>query len=329
MRRRAFIACSGAMLVSARHARAQQSQRISTVGILFGGVTDSVWDGRLANFRQAMASLGWRDGVNVRFDEQRVGRDMAAIRLQAGQMVAARPDVILAGPSNTVKPLLEVTRTIPVVFVMVSDPIAQGIVDSIARPSGNATGFTNLEYSMLGKWIDLLKELAPGTKRVALMISSVNQASPGWYRTFQELAPKAGVIPLSKPISVAQDVDSVLAELAKQPGGALIVPGDTLVGQRDVRRRIIEIAARLRVPALYTAPDYVAEGGLVSYGIDEAEPFRLAAGYVDRILKGEKPSDLPVQQPTRFRFSINLKTAKALGLTVPLTLQVAADEVIE
>lgn len=212
---------------------------------------------------------------------------------------------------------------------MVSDPIAQGVVASIPRPTGNATGFSRLDFSMLGKWIDILKEIAPHVKRVGLMISTVNAASPGWYHTLRELAPKAGVEPVAVPISVREDIEGVMTRLAAEPGSGLIVAGDTLVNAEPNRKHIIAVAAQLRLPAIYSSPEYVVEGGLISYGIDDSEAFRLAAGYVDRILKGEKPSDLPVQQPTRFRFAINLKTAKALGLTVPLTLQVAADEVIE
>ena len=331
MRRRDFVAAIAAGAISTSSARAQQALRVRRLGVLLGGAEGgaATYGSRFAVFRQALEQLGWREGSNLHIDLEWASGDPSVTRAAALRLAASAPDVLVAGTTFTLKHLQAVTRTLPIVFVQVSDPVGQGIVDSLARPSGNVTGFSNLEFSMLGKWLDILKEIAPDTRRVALMIYKTNAASSGWYRTFQELAPKVGVLPISAPLSDATDIMPVIEGLAREPGGGLIVPGDSFVDSPVVRRQIIDLVARLRVPALYTAPATVAEGGLVSYGVDQIAPFRLAAGYVDRILKGQKPSDLPVQRPTHFRFAINLKTAKALGLKIPLALQVAADEVIE
>ena len=214
-------------------------------------------------------------------------------------------------------------------FVTVSDPIGQGIVESLSRPTGNVTGFSNLEFSLMGKWLQILKEIAPTIERVAVMIFTGNAASPKWYRIFDTLAPSFAIEPIAAPIRERGDIESTIDALARRRSGGLIVPGDTYVETPSLRRLIVELAAQHRVPALYTRPEFVAEGGLMCYGIDQIDPYRRAAGYVDRILRGETPADLPVQQPTKFELIINLRTAKAIGLTVPLTLQASADEVIE
>ena len=330
MRRRDIIlGMAGTALALPRPAMAQSGAGPRRITILVGGRETSSYGTRVDMFRSMLASLGWREGVNLQVDQRWIGRDPATVRAIVDDVVATRPDVILAGPSNVVIPLKAATRTIPIVFVMVSDPVGQGVVDSIARPTGNATGFSNLEFSILGKWIDILKGIAPATTHVGLMISTINAASPVWYRTLTEIARKADVTPIATPIRVSDEIEGVFERLAAEQGSGLIVAGDTLVNAAPVRRQIIDLAAATRLPVVFASPEFVREGGLASYGIDETEPFRLAAGYVDRILKGEKPSDLPVQMPTRFRFAVNLRTAKRLGLSVPLALQVAADEVIE
>ena len=310
-------------------ALAQQQTGVRTVGILFGGDEDGTYKARLSIFKAALAQHGSREGENLRIEVRWGGGGADALKALAHELASLKPEVILVGPTNALRPMQAETRTIPLVFVLVSDPLGQGIVDSLARPSGNVTGFSNLEFSLIGKWLDIVKEIAPGTRRIGLMIHTSNASSAGWYRAFGEFAPNAGIEPLPRPVRGTAEIDTVIEALAREPGVALVVPGDSLVERPEVRRRIIEMTTKLHVPALFSSPAFVAEGGLVSYGIDQNEPFRLAAGYVDRILKGEKPSDLPVQQPTRFRFAVNLRTAKALGLTVPLPLQVAADEVIE
>lgn len=329
MRRREFIAVvAGTAAAWPSKAFAQQRPGQRRVGILVSGEAGR-WQDELAAFRTALERLAWRDGANATIDLRFAGNNQARVSENARSLASQAPDVILAGPSNVVKALQVETQTIPIVFVSVSDPIAQGIVSSLSRPGGNVTGFTTFEFSIMGKWLDILKEMVPGLKRVGLMIATVNAASPLWYRTFDALAPKAGVEPVAFPIRHQGEIAAAIARLVGDPATALIVPGDSMIGHATMRRLVIDTAASLRIPVLYAMSDFVTDGGLVSYSPDRIEPFRLAAGYVDRILRGEKPSDLPVQQPTRFRFGINLKTAKALGLTVPLTLQVAADEVIE
>jgi putative tryptophan/tyrosine transport system substrate-binding protein len=211
----------------------------------------------------------------------------------------------------------------------VSDPIAQGVVDNLARPTGNLTGFSNLEQSLVGKWLQILKEAVPGLRRAAMMIYIGNAASPIWYRMFNDVAPTLAIEPISAPIRDQNEIEGVIKSMAAEPHGALVVTGDTVLSDPPVRRLIIDLAATYRLPALYGEIRFAQHGGLVAYGIDRIDPFRRAASYVDRILKGERPSDLPVQQPTKFEFVINLKTAKVLGLELPLTLQMTADEVIQ
>jgi putative ABC transport system substrate-binding protein len=243
--------------------------------------------------------------------------------------VELSPDVIFARPSNVVLALRRESRSIPIVFVQVTDPVEQGIVDSLAKPNGNATGFSNPDFSMLGKQLQILKDIVPSVVRVGLMISGINAASPFWYRLFDNLAPSLAISPVAAPIREMAEIEGVFQSLAAEPKGALVIPGDTLVERPLVRELIIRLAATHRLPVMYGRRLFVAAGGLISYGPDPTDLFRQAASYVDRILKGEKPSDLPVQQPTKFEFSINLKTARALGLSVPMALLASADEVIE
>jgi putative tryptophan/tyrosine transport system substrate-binding protein len=331
MRRREFItALGGAAVAWPLAARAQQpAQRPRRLAVLMGGVDDGGWRPLLDAFLQALEQLGWKEGHNISTHIRWGSNNRERIALLARELVALKPDVILAGPSNAVIQVQRETRTIPIVFVTVSDPIGQGIVDSLARPSGNVTGFSNLEFSLIGKWVQILKEIAPAVKRVALMIFIGNAASPNWYRRFDTVAPSFAIEPIAAPIRDRADIERTIQSLAQRPNDGLIVPGDTFVDVPELRRFIIDMTARYGVPALYTRPEFVTEGGLVCYGIDRFDPYRRAASYVDRILKGETPADLPVQQPIKFELIINLKTAKSLGLSVPLTLQASADEVIE
>ena len=285
-------------------------------------------------FMELFKALGWIEGRNVRFDIRWSGiRGSGATSqsnaIQAQELVREQPDVIFAAPSNVVIALQKETRSIPIVFANVSDPIAQGVVDNLARPSGNLTGFSNLEQSLVGKWLQILKEAAPGLRRVALMISTGNAASPIWYRRFNDVAPTLAIEPISAPIRDRSEIEGTIKSIAAEPHAALIVAGDTMLSDPQVRRLVIDLAAAYRLPALYGELAFAQDGGLIAYGIDRIDPFKRAASYVDRILKGEKPSDLPVQQPTKFQFVLNLKAAKELGLDVPLLLQMTADEVIQ
>ena len=330
MKRREFISLlGGAAAVWPLAARAQQTERIRTVGILFGSSDHADWRRLMDAFTPSLKELGWTDGRNVRLDIRWSGGDAASNAAQARELVRSQPDVILAAPSNAVIAVQKETRTIPIVFVYVSDPIAQGVVDNLARPSGNLTGFSNLEDSLMGKWLQILKKAAPGLRRAGLMISTINAASPIWYRMFRDVAPTLAIEPISAPIKDRKEIEGVIKSIAGEPHSAIIVAGDTMTSDPPVRNSLIELAAAHRLPALYGELAFAEHGGLISYGIDRIDPFRRAASYVDRILKGEKPSDLPVQQPTKFHFVINLKTARALGLELSPALVATANAVIE
>jgi putative ABC transport system substrate-binding protein len=299
------------------------------VGVLMGSTDHAEMRLRLAAFVGTFRQLGWIEGQNVRIDIRWSGGDTQGNAAQARELVRLKPDVILAGPSNAVVALKTQTRTIPIVFVTVSDPLGQGIVESLSRPTGNLTGFSNLEPSLMGKWLQILKEAAPSIKRVGLMISTNNAASPRWYRMFNTVAPTLAIEPISVPLKDRAEIEGIVKLLAREPNSGLIVASDTLVNNPSVRRLIIDLTAAHRLPTLYGELSFATDGGLISYGIDRIDPYRRAAAYVDRILKGERPSDLPVQQPTKFHFVINLKTAKALGLELSPTFVGTADEVIE
>jgi putative ABC transport system substrate-binding protein len=329
MRRREFIAGLGAATALPFAASAQQPERLRRVGVLLGSTDDGTMRSRLVVFQRALHQLGWSEGRNLILDIRWGSRDAEHTKASAEELVRLNPDVIFAGPSNAVIPLLKATRSIPIIFVQVSDPLGQGVVDSLARPTGNVTGFSNLEFSLLGRWLQMLKEVAPSVTRVGVMLSTANAASAHWFRMFNTFAPSVGIEPIAAPVRERADIENSIEALAQKPNGGLIVPGDTLVLAPPMRRLIIEQTASRRLPAHYTSRAFVAEGGLMSYGIDQDDQYRGAASYVDRILRGEKPSDLPVQQPTKFEFILNLKTAKSLGLNVPLALQASADEVIE
>jgi putative tryptophan/tyrosine transport system substrate-binding protein len=325
MRRREFIAfLSGAAIVWPVIASAQQTDRIRTVGILLGSTDNPEVRRLLDAFMESFKALGWTEDRNARFDIRWTGGNPQNNAAQAQELVRQRPDVIFAAPSNVVIALQKETHSIPIVFANVSDPIAQGVVDNLAR-----TGFSNLEESLMGKWLQILKDAAPGLRRAVLMIATINMASPIWYRKFKDVAPTLAIEPISAPIRNRNEIEGVIKSAAAEPHTALIVAGDTMLSDPPLRRLIIDLAATYRLPALYGELTFAQDGGLIAYGIDRIDPFKRAASYVDRILRGEKPSDLPVQQPSKFQFVINLKTAKALGLELPLTLQMTADEVIQ
>jgi ABC-type uncharacterized transport system substrate-binding protein len=325
--RREFIALASATAAWPLAVSAQQAERIRTVGVLLGSTDNPAMRRLLDTFMESFKKLGWTEDRNVRFDIRWSGGNPQNNAIQAQELVGQQPDVIFAAPSNAVIALQ--THSIPIVFANVSDPIAQGVVDNLARPTGNLTGFSSLEQSLVGKWLQILKEAAPGLKRAALMISAINAVSPIWYRMFKDVAPTLAIEPISAPVKDRSEIEGVIKAMAAEPHAALIVAGDTMLSDPPVRKSIIDLAARYRLPAIYGEVAFAQDGGLIAYGIDRVDPFKRAASYVDRILKGEKPSDLPVQQPTKFEFVINLKTAKALGLDLPLTLQMTADEVIE
>jgi putative ABC transport system substrate-binding protein len=283
---------------------------------------------RLAAFQQGMQQRGWSEGRNLQIDYRRAGPEAERIKFYAAELVRAQRDVILAITSPSVAALQQATRTVPIVFAGIGDPVGQGFVVSLARPGGNITGFTGLEFSIGEKWVGLLKELAPGVTRIAYLFHpEIGPYYALWLKSVEAAAGILGVETIAAPVRAPSDIERAISAIAVHPDGGLIVQphGYTVTN----RRLIIELAARHRLPAVYTYRYEAVEGGLVSYGADISDQFRRAADYVDRILKGEKPPELPVQQPLKYELVINLKTAKSLGLTVPLALQVAADQVIE
>jgi ABC-type uncharacterized transport system substrate-binding protein len=328
MRRRDFITLLGGAAAWPLAARAQQPDRMRRIGVLMStGAGDPEGQARLAAFLQGLQQLGWTDGRNVRIEARWSGGKTDDARRYASELVALVPDVILVSGGALVGSLLQMTRTIPVVFTQTPDPVGGGFVDSLARPGGNATGFTSIEYGMSGKYPELLKEIAPRVTRTAVLRDPAIPQGIGQFAIIQAVAPSLGME--LHPVSVrdAGEIDRGVTAFARSPNGGLIVPGSALaLVHRDL---IIALAARYKLPAVYFQRVMVDGGGLISYGADSIDPHRSAAGYVDRILKGEKPADLPVQNPTKYELVINLKTAKALGLEVPPTLLARADEVIE
>ena len=326
MRRRDFLGAFGGAAAWPLSGLAQERDSTKLIAVLIGGLDNPTVRLRVTAFVQELQRLGWTDGANARVQLRFGGPDPTA---QARELVQLKPDVIVAGPTNAFLPVQRETRTIPIVFVGVSDPLGQGFVQSMSKPGGNATGFSNLEFSLIGKWLQILKDAIPRIGRAGLLISTSNASSPRWYRTFSEVAPTFRIEPVPLPLPDPAALEGILTAFAREANSALIVPGDSVVETPGVRRTIIEFAARHRLPALSGGLPFAAEGGLISYGIEPVDPYRRAAAYVDRILKGEKPADLPVQAPDKFHFIINLKTAKALGLELSPTLVGTADEVIE
>ncbi|MFL6834190.1 MAG: ABC transporter substrate-binding protein [Xanthobacteraceae bacterium] len=329
MKRREFIALIGGAAAWPLAARAQESERVRRVGVLTNLAADDP-EGQVRNtaFAQALAQLGWTVGHNLRIEHRWAAGDAERIRRYAAELVALAPDVILATGAAGVAPVLHATRTVPVVFVLVPDPVGAGFVHSLARPGGNATGFVQYDYGLSGKWLELLKEIAPGVKRAAVLRDPTNPAGSGQWGAIQSVAPSFGVeLSAVNMRSETGEIERAVAAFARQPNSGLILTASAGAAAR--RDRLIAMAARNKLPAVYPYPYYVASGGLISYGPDAVDQYRRAAGYIDRILKGEKPADLPVQAATKYNLAINLKTAKALGLEIPSSVLARADEVIE
>jgi putative tryptophan/tyrosine transport system substrate-binding protein len=328
MQRRGFIAGFAASAVLPLAARAQQPNRIRRIGMILPAAADDAefqtWVGA---FLQALAQLDWTIGRNIRVDIHWATADPANIRKHAGELAKLEPDVIVAGGTSTTGPVLQATHSVPVVFATVVDPVGAGFVDSLARPGGNATGFLLYEYSLGGKWLGFLKQIAPDISRVAILRDPSTPSGFGQFAAIQSAAPSLGVE--ISPINMrdAEGIESGVAAFARSPNGGMVLTGS---GPSILYRElIIKLAAQYKLPTVYYERLFTAAGGLISYGADRVDLYRRGAGYVDRILRGEKPSDLPVQAPTKFELLINLRTAKALGLSVQQGLLAAADEVIE
>src|SRR5262245_33181406 len=327
MRRREFITLLGGAAACPLAARAQQGERMRQVGMLLSSTADdAVHQTWVGAFLQGLAQSGWIIGRNVRIDTRWAGGKADDIRRHATELAALAPDVILAHGATPVRPLLQATRSVPIVFPIVGDPVGAGFVESLARPGGNVTGFMTEEYSFSGKWLALLKEIAPNVTRAAVLRDAAQGSGTSQFAVIQAMAPSLGVEVTPVNLREAPEIERGLAAFGRAPNGGLVVT----TGPAAVHRHlIIALAAQHRLPAVYYARLFPAAGGLISYGADYIDQYQRAAGYVDRILKGEKPADLPVQAPTKYELVINLKTAKALDLEVPPTLLARADEVIE
>ncbi|HXZ21308.1 MAG TPA: ABC transporter substrate-binding protein [Pseudolabrys sp.] len=328
MRRREFITILAGATAYPFAVSAQQGPQMRRVGVLVGGAeTDPEMATRVATFVQSLQHSGWIVGQNIAIEYRWAGDNNDSIRKSAAELVALNPDVILSHTSVGLESLLRASRTIPIVFTVVGDPVGAGYVDSLAHPGGNATGFTVLDYSIGGKWLELLKEIAPRTTRAAVLRDSGVSLGPALLSSIQTVAPSFGVEVRPVDTRDAKELERAITLFAQGAGGGLIVTGSAwVIGHRKL---IIELAARYRLPAIYYATPFVADGGLISYGPDYVDQFRLAASYVDRILKGEKPAELPVQNPAKFELVINLKTAKSLDLTVSTSLLARANQIIE
>jgi len=328
MKRREFIGLiGGAATVWPLAARSQQDPHIKLIGVLSSSAATPALKARLEVFLQAMLQLGWSAGRNARFDIRWGEGDPDIIRKQTEDLVALAPDIIFVSGSSALAPLQQATRKVPIVFTTVVDPVGAGYVASLAQPGGNITGFMLFEYGISGKWLEMLKQILPGMKRTAVLRDPAIASGIGQFAIIQSVAPSLGVDVIPFGVATATEIERSITTFAGAQNGGLILTASALsVTHGDL---IIELTARHKLPAIYTTRDYVVRGGLISYGPDLIDQQKRAASYVDRILKGEKPADLPVQAPTKYELVINLKTAKALGLTMPATLLAHADEVIE
>ena len=329
MKRRQFITLLGGAAVTwPLAAHAQQGERVRRIGVLLPAASDDVeFQARVGAFLQGLQQSGWSIGRNLRIDTRLATANADDIRRHAAELVTLAPDVILAHGASTMRPLLQVTRSVPIVFPVAGDPVAAGFVDSLARPGGNATGFMTFEYNLSGKWLELLKEIAPGVTRAAVLRDPTVITGASQFAAIQAVAPSLRVEVNPINLRDAGEIEHAVTAFARSSNGGLIVTTGGLAQlHRDL---IITLAARHKLPAVYYERSFVSGGGLLSYGADYIDQYRQAAAYVDRILKGEKPGDLPVQAPTKYETVINLKTAKALGLAVPPSLLARADEVIE
>jgi putative ABC transport system substrate-binding protein len=328
MRRREVITLLGGVAAVWPFAgRAQQSDRVRRIGWLVGAADDAYARALSEAFRQGLQQLGWVDGRNVQIDVRFGAGDSVHIRKYAAELVALSPDVILASGGSATQLLLQETRTVPIIFTIVPDPVGSGFVASLSQPGGNASGFMQFDNSLSGKWLELLKQIAPNVTRVAVLWDPTVASGIGQFAVIQSVAPSLGVDVRPINVSNTSETERAIAVFASQPNGGLIVTGSALtISHREL---INTLAAKHKLPAVVPNRVYMTGGALISYGVDFIDQHRRAAGYVDRILKGEKPADLPVQAPTKYELVINLKAAKALGLTVPPTLLARADEVIE
>src|SRR5215510_5158535 len=330
MRRRDFIkAIAGSAVVWPLTVRAQQGEQMRRIGVLPGGqdTDDPRSQPNIAALLQALQQLGWADGRNVKIEYRWPAADADKTRKYAAELVALAPDVILATGSPSLASLLQATRTMPIVFVAASDPVGAGYVDSLSRPGGNATGFVLFDYSLSTKWLELLKQIVPGVTRAAVLRDPAISSGVGQWGAIQSAAPALGVEVSPVNVRDAPEIERGVAAFARSGNGGLIVTGSPLAFLH--RELIIALAARHKLPTVYFSRQFVTDGGLISYGPDVADQARRAAGYVDRILKGEKPADLPVQAPTKYEIVVNLKTAKSLSLTLPPAVLARADEVLE
>jgi putative ABC transport system substrate-binding protein len=329
MRRRAFITLIGSALLSAAaagHARAQSAPR--RVGILMPYPRgEPEYERRVRTLRQELATLGWNDGGNIVFDERWTTDDMNRVQTEAQSLFAAKPDAVVAISGRVIPVLMKLSRTIPIVVPGAGDPVGVGWVESLARPGGNVTGFTFIELSMFGKMLEMLKQVAPAVARVMFIYNPDNRSAVYYRSSFETSAQALGVEPIARPIRDFADIERAVAEFSGQRSAAVFFPPDVTVQTNRVE--VAALIGRLRLPAIYSDSAFVRAGGLLYYGADRAELFRRAAGYVDRILRGEKAGDLPFQQPTKYEFMINMKTARALGLDMSPTLLALADAVVE
>jgi putative ABC transport system substrate-binding protein len=326
MRRREFIAGLGGAAVWPAAARAQQAGKIHRIGVLNGFDNVLSNSARVTPFKQELQALGWIQGQNIQIDYREVPNP-AELAAAAAALVATKPEAIMVMPTPAIEAICRATRSIPVVFANTVEPVEGGFVASVAHPGGNVTGFTSMEYSLGGKWLELLKEFAPATARVLVLFVSENYTSRGLLRSIEQAGQLLGVQITAAPVRNADDIKRAFASFGQQDGGGLLTPPHTIITNHN--RLIFQLAAENRLPAVYPFRQYAAAGGLMSYGAVEAEAYRRAAGYIDRILKGEQPGNLPVQNPDKFELVVNLKAASAIGLSIPSSLLIRADEVIE
>jgi len=326
--RREVITLLGGAAAWPLTARAQQPDRMRRIGLLMGVADDREGQARVTALKQGLQELGWTDGRNIKIETRFTGGDLDRIRAHAAELVALAPDLIVGHTTAVIRTLRQATSSIPIVMAAINDPVEQGVVSSLAHPGGNITGFTFVDFQMVGKWLEMLKEAAPGVSRAVLMFNP--DTSPHFYvylGSFEAVPRSIAVEVAAAPVRSTAEVEAALGKLARDPGGGLIVPADAFTIVHHLL--LIRLAQQHRLPAVYSQRTYVAQGALMSYGPDIYDNFRRSASYVDRIFKGAKPADLPVQQPTKFELAINLKTARALGLQISDRLLALADEVIE
>jgi putative ABC transport system substrate-binding protein len=330
MRRRQFLTVLGSVAAWPLAARAQQLDRLRRVGVLMvGDESDPERKGWLSQFAQTLAESGWKEGGNLRMDVRWAGNTAERIQALSNELVALQPDTILASGTPATAALKRATATVPIVFVLVADPVNDGFVQSLAHPGGNITGFGDYENSIVGKWLELLTQVAPDIKRAAMIFNpdTAPYAKSYYLPLFEIAAHSLKVEPLPTPVHNETEIEAIMAALAREPKGGLVVPGDAFLNGRGAL--IASLAERMKIPIICNGANIVRQGGLLSYGDDYRDTYRQAALYIDRILRGAHPADLPVQLPTKFQLAINLKTAKALGLTVSSEMQLIADEVVE